>query len=1019
MRVAGFAMLALFLIVACTGSESPAPQPSPIPTPMPLVESEPSTTSITPSVEVRDDSTSGSASPSAPGPTSIPPSGVDPNPTSAASPQPSPTAAPVLTATFELSDAVGQAPLGVSFKSEFRTATEYLWNFGDGITSTNQDPVHAYTVAGTYDISLEVTRGNESVAALEAGAVTVFPGSLASIQVEPANLVLTPTDSVLLIVSGQDEFGNKVDEFTASVVIGSSAGISGGGLLVQAGTTAGSFPGAVTVSAESDNAVLTMSLDLTIEPGPLSALFVTPPEVVIPANEVFGVDALATDEYGNTIDDAQIEFSIVEQAGGRVESNLFQASTIAGISLSGIAVSASHDGLVVSSQVQVSVVPGEPASLVISPDKIEARPEEEVVFELVISDLYGNLITGVDPSVAIAPLAASFEVTGTVKALTVAGVYVEAISAQLETDNQTLEATADIEILPGTIAELFLEVDQTSIFTGDGATVTADAADRYGNSVVPDDVIWTSDIGSIDGDLFGARLTAGREPGLASISVTASDQETVVSASAPLIVDQGTCELSINRSEWKAVWWPIVTGGTLGTYLGSSVLPANFSQDWGRGEIFDGLQDNVRMQAEMDFVLQRHGPVTFRLGADDGYRLFLDGKPIITTYGLPDFISESWSNHAYQETTVTVLVQPGVHSLVMDYYEAGNLASLEFNMDADGHEWESFASCTGSYSEPPDESYTVYSGIESHIELSDRFDLDIASFDVDLLNATPIILIKKGAEHHRKIIVLQGLDSGSSLDDVDSANLGDASTFWGRSNLIIDAIQQSAIAKNLLAQNGGGSTDVIDADDILTFSWADIYVDTETGDTYTGSSHPGVASAHATYGPLDTCGGVAAGAESLRTLMDRLVDIDPEVRFDLVGHSMGGMAIAYMMATENRSDFRERVITMTALDSPLLSHPVSNPFGTCSAESQALQDIFGIGDAPVVVTIANLGFRDAAGRFLSINATLVGDTILGTRGIDVGCAGVIGFLGFGHSWVFDDPVTLGIIGDVITWPARA
>lgn len=36
---------------------------------------------------------------------------------------------------------------------------EYLWNFGDGTTSTEKDPSHYYTKEGDYDVTLTVTNG--------------------------------------------------------------------------------------------------------------------------------------------------------------------------------------------------------------------------------------------------------------------------------------------------------------------------------------------------------------------------------------------------------------------------------------------------------------------------------------------------------------------------------------------------------------------------------------------------------------------------------------------------------------------------------------------------------------------------------------------------------------------------------------------------------------------------------------------------------------------------------------------
>jgi PKD repeat protein len=37
------------------------------------------------------------------------------------------------------------------------TITAYLWNFGDGSTSSNASPSHTYTSAGTYSVKLTVT----------------------------------------------------------------------------------------------------------------------------------------------------------------------------------------------------------------------------------------------------------------------------------------------------------------------------------------------------------------------------------------------------------------------------------------------------------------------------------------------------------------------------------------------------------------------------------------------------------------------------------------------------------------------------------------------------------------------------------------------------------------------------------------------------------------------------------------------------------------------------------------------
>jgi gliding motility-associated-like protein len=49
--------------------------------------------------------------------------------------------------------------LQVSFTDESLQPQTWLWNFGDGNTSTAQNPVHTYAAFGTYNVSLTVTNG--------------------------------------------------------------------------------------------------------------------------------------------------------------------------------------------------------------------------------------------------------------------------------------------------------------------------------------------------------------------------------------------------------------------------------------------------------------------------------------------------------------------------------------------------------------------------------------------------------------------------------------------------------------------------------------------------------------------------------------------------------------------------------------------------------------------------------------------------------------------------------------------
>jgi PKD repeat protein len=83
----------------------------------------------------------------------------------------------------------GQAPLAVSFSGSASGGTSpysYGWNFGDGQTSTSQNPSHTYSTAGNYSAVLTVT-DNQDVT--DTGSISI------SVTTAPAQLIATASAS--------------------------------------------------------------------------------------------------------------------------------------------------------------------------------------------------------------------------------------------------------------------------------------------------------------------------------------------------------------------------------------------------------------------------------------------------------------------------------------------------------------------------------------------------------------------------------------------------------------------------------------------------------------------------------------------------------------------------------------------------------------------------------------------------------------------------------------------------------
>ncbi len=118
------------------------------------------------------------------------------------------------TLTVTASPSAGLAPLAVQFTSPVadsfgNTVTNWNWDFGDGVTSQTQSPLHTYTNAGSYFPSLTAysTYGASPISVIGPGTITVTNPLL--------NVTITPESGVVPLTvqfasPGVDSAGNTV-----------------------------------------------------------------------------------------------------------------------------------------------------------------------------------------------------------------------------------------------------------------------------------------------------------------------------------------------------------------------------------------------------------------------------------------------------------------------------------------------------------------------------------------------------------------------------------------------------------------------------------------------------------------------------------------------------------------------------------------------------------------------------------------------------------------------------------------
>ena len=84
-------------------------------------------------------------------------------------------------AEFAAPATTGGAAFSVEFDDKSTAGlfgpTSWLWDFGDGQTSTEQNPTHLYTTPGTYTVALTVSEGGTSDTEVKPNFITVLPGA--------------------------------------------------------------------------------------------------------------------------------------------------------------------------------------------------------------------------------------------------------------------------------------------------------------------------------------------------------------------------------------------------------------------------------------------------------------------------------------------------------------------------------------------------------------------------------------------------------------------------------------------------------------------------------------------------------------------------------------------------------------------------------------------------------------------------------------------------------------------------
>lgn len=131
-------------------------------------------------------------------------------------------------------------------------------------------------------------------------------------------------------------------------------------------------------------------------------------------------------------------------------------------------------------------------------------------------------------------------------------------------------------------------------------------------------------------------------------------------------------------ARWDVHWRTLTGDYQWGAEVGTNQFSPNFFYNWGNGVVFLGYDDWIGFTATMQIKVQRNGPITFTVGADDECRFYIDG-------GLRIDLGVR-SSYRTQSIVANDLTQ-GFHTLTLTYSESYGWAAVSFACDIDVLMW--------------------------------------------------------------------------------------------------------------------------------------------------------------------------------------------------------------------------------------------------------------------------------------------------------------------------------------------
>ncbi len=402
---------------------------------------------------------------------------------------------------------------------------------GCGGPSCSSTKAGSHTVTGVYQ---GVVTGS--------AILTVTAVSLDHLTLSPSTAAVVAGATQSYVVEGFDLYGNDLGDVTPS----SALSIAPDGTCANGSCTA-THSGAHTVTATVSGKTATGSL--TVNPGPLAAIFLNPGNLTVPAGVGQTYYLVTTDQYGNAI-------AIVSSGFGLTigpPTMPCNGTTCSATKVGTYQVTASYEGLTATTA--QTVAPGPLDYLALTPVTATVVAGGTQVYAVEGFDQYGNdrgsLVSSTFLSVT----------GGTCSGMSCMGMTAGNQTVAASSGGKT--ATAVLTVIPGPLARINVTPSTTSLVVGGTAAFSVTGTDVYNNPVGVGSVAWSVlpiGLGTLS-STTGTSVTFKANPlQSASGTIVAADGSLSSSAGISVMPDAPTKLVTVARGNAVVLNWNAAAG---------------------------------------------------------------------------------------------------------------------------------------------------------------------------------------------------------------------------------------------------------------------------------------------------------------------------------------------------------------------------------------------------------------------------------------------------------------------------